>query len=75
MSAHLLILFSCFFAKSNSFVTSSFCQLGLGIRPVKFINKYMELAFEKIIMVNLGDDGMPKPHGKTKIEYVKDRLD
>jgi hypothetical protein len=25
-------------------------------------------------MVNLGEDGKPKPHGKTRIEYVKDRL-
>ena len=33
------------------------------------------LSIEKIIMVNLGDDGSPKPHGKTQIEYVKDRLD
>jgi hypothetical protein len=23
----------------------------------------------------LGPDGKPAPHGKTKIEYVKDRLD
>ena len=32
------------------------------------------ITVEDIIMVNLGDDGKPKPHGKTKIEYVKDRL-
>ncbi|OUR91967.1 acyl-CoA thioesterase [Flavobacteriales bacterium 34_180_T64] len=32
------------------------------------------LTVENIIMVNLGDDGKPKPHGKTKIEFVKDRL-
>lgn len=32
------------------------------------------LTIDKIIMVNLGEDGNPKPHGKTKIEYVKDRL-
>ena len=25
-------------------------------------------------MVNLDEKGNPKPHGKTKIEYVKDRL-
>jgi acyl-CoA thioesterase YciA len=25
-------------------------------------------------MVNLGDDGKPKPHGKTEIEFVKNRL-
>jgi len=32
------------------------------------------LTVDNIIMVNLGEDGRPKPHGKTKIEYVKDRL-
>ncbi|MDP5081243.1 MAG: acyl-CoA thioesterase [Winogradskyella sp.] len=32
------------------------------------------LTVENIIMVNLGDDGKPKPHGKTEIEYVTDRL-
>ncbi len=33
------------------------------------------LTVDNIIMVNLGDDGKPKPHGKTKIEFVKDRLE
>ena len=32
------------------------------------------ITVEDIIMVNLGEDGKPKPHGKTQIEYVKDRL-
>ncbi len=32
------------------------------------------LTVDNIIMVNLGEDGKPKPHGKTKIEFVKDRL-
>ena len=33
------------------------------------------LTVDNIIMVNLGEDGKPKPHGKTKIEFVKDRLE
>lgn len=33
------------------------------------------LTIDNITMVNLGDDGRPKPHGKTKMEYVKDRLE
>lgn len=33
------------------------------------------LTVANIIMVNLGDDGKPKPHGKTEIEFVKHRLD
>lgn len=32
------------------------------------------LSIDKIIMVNLGEDGKPAAHGKTKIEYVKDRI-
>ena len=32
------------------------------------------LTVDNIIMVNLDDDGKPKPHGKTEIEFVKDRL-
>ncbi|WP_460218888.1 acyl-CoA thioesterase [Psychroserpens sp. MEBiC05023] len=33
------------------------------------------LTVDNIIMVNLGEDGKPKPHGKTKVEFVKDRLE
>lgn len=32
------------------------------------------LTIDKIIMVNLGEDGKPKAHGKTKVEYIKDRI-
>ncbi|WP_281543224.1 acyl-CoA thioesterase [Maribacter aestuarii] len=32
------------------------------------------VTVDNIIMVNLGEDGKPSPHGKTKIEFVKDRL-
>lgn len=32
------------------------------------------IAVDNITMVNLDDTGRPAPHGKTKIEYVKDRL-
>ncbi|MBD3723323.1 MAG: acyl-CoA thioesterase [Flavobacteriaceae bacterium] len=33
------------------------------------------ITIDNITMVNLGEDGKPKPHGKTQIEFVKDRLD
>ena len=33
------------------------------------------LSIDKIIMVNLGEDGKPAAHGKTKIEFVKERLE
>ncbi len=32
------------------------------------------ITIDKIVMVALDRDGKPKPHGKSKIEFVKDRL-
>ncbi len=32
------------------------------------------LTVENITMVNLDENGRPKPHGKTEIEFVSDRL-
>ena len=32
------------------------------------------IRIEKIIMVTLDKEGKPTPHGKTEIEFVKDRL-
>ena len=60
----------------------------IGLEAVKFGRTSMTLACEvrnkmtretiitidSIIMVNLGADGLPAPHGKTEIEYVKNRL-
>ncbi|MDR6844206.1 hotdog domain-containing protein [Flavobacterium granuli] len=60
----------------------------IGIDVVKFGRSSLELKCEarnmmtretiitidSIIMVNLGEDGKPKAHGKTEIEYVKDRI-
>ncbi|KIA99531.1 acyl-CoA thioesterase [Flavobacterium sp. KMS] len=60
----------------------------IGIDVVKFGNSSLVLrcivrnmmtretiiTIDNITMVNLGEDGKPKAHGKTKIEYVKDRL-
>lgn len=33
------------------------------------------ITVDNITMVNLDEHGNPKPHGKTEVEYVKDRLD
>jgi len=33
------------------------------------------ISVDNIIMVNLGEDGKPVPHGKTKVEFVRDRLE
>ena len=32
------------------------------------------ITVDNITMVNMGENGKPKAHGKTKIEFVKDRL-
>jgi len=32
------------------------------------------VTVDNITMVNLGEDGKPKPHGKTKVEFISDRL-
>ena len=32
------------------------------------------ITINETVMVNLDENGKPKPHGKTKIEFVKDRL-
>lgn len=32
------------------------------------------ITIDKTVMVNLGEDGKPKAHGKTEIEFVKNRI-
>lgn len=32
------------------------------------------ITIDNITMVNLDEDGKSKPHGKTKIEFIEDRL-
>ena len=32
------------------------------------------ITIESVTMVSLGSDGKPKAHGKTEIEYIKDRI-
>jgi acyl-CoA hydrolase len=60
----------------------------IGIKVVKFGNASITLSCEvrnkmthetiitisNIVMVNLGQDGNAKAHGKTEIEYVANRL-
>ena len=33
------------------------------------------ISIERIVMVSLDENGKAKPHGKTEIEYVKNRLE
>jgi acyl-CoA hydrolase len=42
------------------------------VRNIK--NRESIITIEKIVMVNLDAKGKPQPHGKTKVEFVKDRL-
>lgn len=60
----------------------------IGIRVVKFGKSSITLACEvrnkmtqetiitidSIVMVGLDDKGNPKPHGKSEVEFVKNRL-
>lgn len=61
----------------------------IGIDVVKFGNTSLTLkcearnmmtretiiSIDNTTMVSLGSDGKPKAHGKTEIEYIKDRLE
>ncbi|WP_107039603.1 acyl-CoA thioesterase [Brumimicrobium mesophilum] len=60
----------------------------IGIEVIKFGNASLTLKCEvrnkmtrktiitvdRIVMVSLDENGNAKPHGKTKVEFVKDRL-
>jgi len=60
----------------------------IGLEVVKFGTASLTLACEvrnkmtreviitidAIVMVSLGNNGKPKPHGKSQLEFVKDRL-
>jgi acyl-CoA thioesterase YciA len=60
----------------------------IGVKAVEFGNSSLTLACEvrnkmtresiitidRIIMVSLGEDGKVMAHGKTEIEFVKDRI-
>lgn len=60
----------------------------IGIEPVSFgktsltvrclirnkMSRKEILSIDKIVMVNLDEKGNPTPHGKTNVEFVKDRL-
>jgi len=38
------------------------------------ITREQILTIEKIIFVNVNEEGKPVPHGKTKISFIKDRF-
>ena len=49
-------------------------SITLRVEVRNMMTKKTIITIEKIVMVNLNSDGKPTPHGKTKIEYIKDRL-
>ncbi|WP_442266416.1 acyl-CoA thioesterase [Tenacibaculum sp. ZS6-P6] len=50
-------------------------SITLGCKVRNKLTRKDIITIDKIIMVSLDDEGNPVPHGKTKIEYVKDRLE
>lgn len=50
-------------------------SITLHVEVRNMMTKNTILTIEKIVMVNLDSDGKPAPHGKTKIEFTKDRLE
>ena len=38
------------------------------------MDRVIIVSIDKVVMVTLDENGAPTPHGKTQIEYVKDRL-
>ncbi len=49
-------------------------SLTLRCKVRNMMTKELIITIEKIVMVNMDANGKPKPHGKTKIEFVEDRL-
>jgi len=49
-------------------------SLTLRCKVRNMMTKELIITIEKIVMVNMDANGKPLPHGKTKIEYVEDRL-
>jgi len=38
------------------------------------ITRQKIITIDDIVMVNMGNDGAPCPHGKTEVQYIKDRF-
>ncbi|MFD0991952.1 acyl-CoA thioesterase [Tenacibaculum geojense] len=49
-------------------------SITLGCEVRNKITRKTIIAIDKIIMVSLDETGNPVAHGKTKVEFVKDRL-
>ncbi len=49
-------------------------SLTLGCEVRNKMTQQTIITIDKIIMVSLGDDGKSRPHGKTEVEFVSERL-
>jgi acyl-CoA hydrolase len=49
-------------------------SITLRCRVINKLTHKIIIEIEKIVMVSLDENGNPKSHGKTEVEYVKDRL-
>ncbi|SEB62232.1 Acyl-CoA hydrolase [Paramicrobacterium humi] len=57
-------------------VATHFGRTSLTMRAVvrNMITRKTILTIEKIVFVNIGDDGRPAPHGYSSITYNRDRM-
>lgn len=39
------------------------------------LNRQAILSIDKMVFVNLNEEGLSQPHGKTEVTYVRDRLE
>lgn len=39
------------------------------------LNRKAILSIDKMVFVNLNEEGLSQPHGKTEVTYVRDRLE
>lgn len=55
-------------------VKFGFSSLTLKCEARNIMTRETIITIESITMVSLGADGKPNPHGKTEIEFIRDRL-
>ena len=49
-------------------------SLTLNCEVRNMMTREVIITVDRIVMVSLDEHGMPAPHGKTRVEFVRDRL-
>ncbi len=49
-------------------------SISLACEARNMMTRQTIITIEKIVMVNLDHNGQPSPHGKTEVEYVRNRI-